>query len=93
VRQVPPRTSGAQHVQGGVEVFAPSMRWAGPTALAVRGDKDVGDARPGGVRHIGAVPALTSERIWVTRLSMVVRWSDTSVLARAFVGVAWDADR
>lgn len=66
MRQMPPRTSGAQHVQNGVEVFAPPLRWAGPSTLAVRWDKEAGDARPRGVGQIGAVPSAPLTRFRVT---------------------------
>nr|WP_236056453.1 hypothetical protein [Mycobacterium sp. SM1] len=92
VRQVPPRAPGAQHIQAGVEVLAPPLRWAGPSAFGMFRDEEAGDARPRGIRHIGAVLAPPGQ-VGVTGASMVIRCFDTSSLARVFVGVVCDADR
>ena len=64
VRQMPPRTPGAQHVPHGVEVFAPPVRRARPPTARMRGYREAGDARAGGVGQIGSIPS--AAWIWIT---------------------------
>lgn len=59
VRQMPPGASGAQHVQDGLEVLPPPLRWARPPTAWMFRHEVAGDASPRGVRQVGAVPAST----------------------------------
>lgn len=66
VRQVPAGTSGALHIQYGVEIFAPAVRWARPPTAGTGGHEEAGDARPGGGSLIGSILPTQRDRIWVT---------------------------
>ena len=62
---VRPRAAGVQHIQGGVEGFAPPFGRAEPPATGMAGEDEPGDARPGGVGQIASIPA-PAQRIGIT---------------------------